>query len=140
MATSDSDYDDGHFPELNRIGALMRDLISENGNGPAARVAPVRTGGTPTKKRSRRIGPWSVTQYSQEFNWRNAELKPERVDVVEQTGGRLGGVRFGVFASAMNWTNSLETKAVAGMAKAAESPPGEAPISVENFMSEFAWD
>jgi hypothetical protein len=142
-----ADAYDFEIPEWNRIGTMMRDLM----DAPAA--APKRTATVakpaakkrkaPAAPRGRRLGAFSVADFSSGANWGNAQgyRSPLSVTNAPQTRSRLGAITVLAFSEGANWRNALDgPQLITALTDAKADPYAGPPPSVEDFFETMTWD
>jgi hypothetical protein len=145
MSTS-NDYE---FPEWGRIGSMMRDLMDQPAAPTARRAAPSARAAKPRKTarhhkvRGKRLGAFSVADFSTGVNWANAQgyRSPLSVTNTPQTRSRLGAVSVAAFAEATNWRNAQDgPQLIAALTDAKADPNAGPPPSVEDFFETMIWE
>jgi hypothetical protein len=131
----DFDFD---IPEMNRIGSMMRDLLPEQ--GPARRHPATKATRGP---RSRKIGSYTLDQFAEGANWKNAERfdSPLMAQLATSGGVRLGALSLTKFAEGINWRNALDGPILAvATAVPAATAVGGPPETVDGFFETLQWD
>ncbi|MGL4422411.1 MAG: hypothetical protein ACRCZF_17205 [Gemmataceae bacterium] len=135
---------DFDIPELNRIGTLMRDLMSDEeprGRQPNRRAGNARRKFTQGKS----LGGHTLGRLGDAFNWKNTQgfVSPLMVPLGQQTQGkRMGGLTVAALSQGINWRNALDgPQMLTGAAVVAPaSPDAGPPETLDVFFDEMKWD
>lgn len=128
----DMDYD---FPELNRIGELLRDV----GDAPAAKVVkPPKPAKKATAARFR-LAATPLGHFGEGVNWKNdLAYQAPFAAAKYSVGPRVGAFTVASFAAGANWANSIGAAPL--ISAAVDTTQVTPTATLDNFMSEFAWD
>jgi len=130
----DHDFD---IPEMNRIGELLREISGSPGT---AATPPVKSAKKNTAAPARfRIGAIALGSFAEGVNWQNELTHQSPWAAAKSSGGpRLGALKVSAFAAGTNWSNSIGAAPL--FSAPAETTPVSPPTTLDNFMSDFAWD
>jgi hypothetical protein len=143
-----ADAYDFEIPEWNRIGTMMRDLMDQPVAAPVkatarAKPAPAKKRKAAVVPRGKRIGAFSLADFTAGANWANQQgyRSPLSVTNAPQTRSRLGAVTVRAFAEGMNWRNALDgPQLIAPLTDAKADPYAGPPPSVDDFFETMNWE